>query len=50
MPEPAPRLPRRDDSAADAASLERMSRLPVQPTPRWSGLFLEPPPLPESEE
>ncbi|ELP67628.1 hypothetical protein STRTUCAR8_08537 [Streptomyces turgidiscabies Car8] len=50
MPEPAPREPRRDDTAADAASLELMGRLPEQPSPQWSGLFLEPPPLPEPEE
>lgn len=48
MPEPVARPPRRDDSAADVASLERMSRLPVQPTPQWSGLFLEPDLPPES--
>lgn len=50
MPDPAPRSPRRDDTAADATSLERMARLDPQPSPQWSGLFLEPPPLPESEE
>lgn len=50
MPEAVPRPPRRDDTAADAASLERMGRLDEQPVPQWSGLFLEPPPLPEPEE
>lgn len=50
MPEAVPRTPRRDDTAADAASLERMSRLPEQPTPRWSGLFLEPDLPPAVEE
>jgi hypothetical protein len=49
MPEPVPRAPRPDPTAADVASLERMSRLPVQPTPQWSGLFLEPD-LPPAEE
>ncbi len=48
MPEPVPRTPRRDDTAADA-SLERTARLPVQPSPQWSGLFLEPD-LPPAEE
>ena len=48
MPDPAPRLPRPDSTSADATSLERMSRLPVQPVPaQWSGLFVEPN-LPES--
>lgn len=43
MPEAVPRQPRRDDTAADAASLERMGRLDEQPVPtQWSGLFLEP--------
>ena len=43
MPEAVPRAPRRDDTAADAASLERMGRLDEQPGPaQWSGLFLEP--------
>jgi hypothetical protein len=50
MPEPVPRIPRRDDSAADAASLERMGRLPERLVPaQWSGLFLEPD-LPPAEE
>lgn len=43
MPEAVPHVPRRDDTAADAASLERMGRLDEQPVPtQWSGLFLEP--------
>ena len=43
MPEAAPRAPRRDTTAADAGSLERMGRLDEQSTPaQWSGLFLEP--------
>lgn len=44
MPEPpAARQPRRDTTAADAGSLERMGRLAEQPVPaQWSGLFLEP--------
>lgn len=50
MPDPAPRTPRRDDTAADAASLSSMGRLDPQPTPQWSGLFLEPDLLPEPEE
>lgn len=49
MPDPTPRSPRRDDTSADTASLERMARLAPQPVP-WSDLFLEPPPLPEPEE
>lgn len=48
MPDPAPRIPRRDTTAADASSLERMGRLPEQPSPQWSGLFLEPDLPPES--
>jgi hypothetical protein len=31
--EPAPRTPRRDDTAADAGSLERAGRLDPQPIP-----------------
>lgn len=45
MPEPpVARQPRRDDTAADAGSLERMGRLDEQPVPvpQWQGLFLEP--------
>lgn len=49
MPEAVPRAPRRDDTAADAASLQRMGRLGEQPMPaQWSGLFLEPDLPPES--
>jgi hypothetical protein len=33
MPEAVPRSPRRDDTAADARSLERMGRLEPQPIP-----------------
>lgn len=51
MPDAVPRLPRRDDTAADAGSLEQMGRLDEQPVPQWSGLFLEPqlPPEPPAE-
>lgn len=50
MPEPALRPPRRDDTAADAISLERMGRLDPQPVPQWSGLFLEPEMAPAEEQ
>ena len=33
MPEAVPRTPRRDDTAADAGSLERMGRIDEQPIP-----------------
>ena len=33
MPEAVPRQPRRDDTAADAGSLERMGRIDEQPIP-----------------
>lgn len=49
MPDPVLRVPRRDDTAADASSLERMGRLDPQPVPQWAGLFLEPD-LPPAEE
>lgn len=49
MSEAVSREPRRDTTAADATSLERMGRLPEQPVPQWSGLFLEPD-LPPAEE
>ncbi|MGW2721462.1 hypothetical protein [Streptomyces sp. NPDC001492] len=44
MPEPpAAREPRRDTTAADAASLERMGRIDEQPVPAPSiNPFLEP--------
>ena len=45
MPEPpALRIPRRDDTAADARSLEQMGRIDPQPipAPQYEGLFLEP--------
>ena len=52
MPEPpAARAPRRDTTAADAGSLERMGRLDEQPVPAPSiQPFLEPdlPPADES--
>lgn len=51
MPEPpAARAPRRDTTAADAGSLERMGRLPEQPIPAPSvNPFLEPD-LPPADE
>jgi len=53
MPEPAAaRTPRRDDTAADAGSLERMGRIEPQPIPAPSiQPFLEPdlPPAPVDE-
>jgi hypothetical protein len=50
MPEAVPRLPRRDDTAADAGSLERMGRIEEQPIPAPSiSPFLEPD-LPPAEE
>ena len=52
MPDAVPQLPRRDDTAADAGSLELMGRLDEQPVPaQWAGLFLEPqlPPEPPAE-
>lgn len=53
MPEPpVARLPRRDDTAADAGSLERLGRLDPQPIPAPSiSPFLEPqlPPAPADE-
>lgn len=52
MPEAVERLPRRDDTAADAGSLERMGRLDEQPIPAPSiSPFLEPdlPPDPPAE-
>ncbi|MET8079972.1 hypothetical protein [Streptomyces sp. NPDC005303] len=43
MPEAVPRSPRRDDTAADADSLERMGRIDEQPVPAPSiSPFLEP--------
>jgi len=40
---PATRIPRRDDTAADAGSLERMGRIDPQPIPEPSiSPFLEP--------
>jgi hypothetical protein len=49
---PAERQPRRDDTAADAGSLERMGRIDPQPIPEPSiSPFLEPdPPPPPVEE
>ncbi|UPZ27603.1 hypothetical protein MUK60_07125 [Streptomyces sp. LRE541] len=43
MPEAIPRAPRRDDTAADARSLEQMGRIEPQPIPAPSiQPFLEP--------
>ncbi len=43
MPEAVPRNPRRDNTAADAGSLERMGRIDEQPIPAPSiSPFLEP--------
>ncbi|MER5875429.1 hypothetical protein ABT119_05810 [Streptomyces sp. NPDC001910] len=54
MPEPpVARQPRRDDTAADANSLEQMGRIDEQPVPAPSiDPFLEPdlPPPPVDEE
>ncbi|WP_406122880.1 hypothetical protein OHQ89_12200 [Streptomyces canus] len=52
MPEAVPRQPRRDDTAADAGSLERMGRIEEQPIPAPSiSPFLEPdlPPMEDTE-
>jgi hypothetical protein len=50
MPEAVPRQPRRDDTAADAGSLERMGRIEEQPVPAPSiSPFLEPQ-LPPAED
>ncbi|MFL6096084.1 hypothetical protein [Streptomyces canus] len=50
MPEAVPRQPRRDDTAADAGSLERLGRIDPQPIPAPSiSPFLEPD-LPPAEE
>src|SRR5690606_32720507 len=50
IPDPTPREPRRDDTAADTRSLERLGRIEPQPPPAPSiRPFLEPPndpPLP----
>lgn len=49
MPEAVPRQPRRDDTAADAGSLERMGRIEPQPVPAPSiSPFLEPQLPPET--
>lgn len=53
MPEPIPRNPRRDDTAADTRSLEQLGRIDPQPVPAPSiQPFLEPdlPPPPVDEE
>ncbi|KOU62032.1 hypothetical protein ADK57_25650 [Streptomyces sp. MMG1533] len=47
MPEAAPRAPRRDDTAADARSLERMGRIEPQPIPALPEL---PAPAPADEQ
>jgi hypothetical protein len=48
--EPAPRTPRRDDTAADARSLERAGRLDPQPIPAPSISPFLAPDLPPFEE
>jgi hypothetical protein len=53
MPEAVPRNPRRDDTAADAGSLERMGRIDEQPIPAPSiSPFLEPdlPPFADEDD
>lgn len=52
MPEPpVARRPRRDTTAADAGSLERMGRIDGQPAPRPSiNPFLEPDLTPAGED
>lgn len=53
MPEPVPRSPRRDDTAADTRSLEALGRIDPQPVPAPSiSPFLEPdlPPAPPDGE
>lgn len=45
MPEAVPRQPRRDDTSADARSLEHMGRLNPQPAP--TSLDLQPAPSPD---
>lgn len=47
MPEPTARPSRRDDTAADAASLERMGRLDPQPKPATPGPAPQPAPSPD---
>ena len=50
MPEPIPRSPRRDDTAADTRSLEQLGRIDPQPVPAPSiSPFLEPD-LPPADE
>lgn len=53
MPDPIPREPRRDDTAADTRSLERMGHIEPQPIPAPATQpFQEPvydPPLPPEE-
>jgi hypothetical protein len=50
VPEPIQRSPRRDDTAADARSLEQMGRIDEQPIPAPSiSPFLEPD-LPPADE
>jgi hypothetical protein len=53
MPDPIPRTPRRDDTAADTRSLEQLGRIDPQPIPAPSiRPFLEPdlPPAPVDDE
>jgi len=50
VPEPIPRSPRRDDTAADTRSLEQLGRIDPQPVPAPSiSPFLEPD-LPPADE
>lgn len=51
MPEAVPAIPRRDDTAADARSLEQMGRIEPQPIPAPSiSPFLAPDVPPAEEE
>lgn len=51
MPEPIPRSPRRDDTAADTRSLEQLGRIDPQPVPAPSiQPFLEPDLPPADDE
>jgi hypothetical protein len=50
MPEAVPRSPRRDDTAADAGSLERMGRIEEQPIPAPSIQPLLEPDLPPAAD
>jgi len=50
MPEAVPRQPRRDDTAADAGSLERLGRIDPQPVPAPTPSEAPPPPDPADEQ